>query len=1248
MLSGQHYCDGCFTVPPRFDFKVLPLKGRKITVISLIGECDTIFGNRQCHNVEGYPVEEFLSQVSPGTYIDGYYDCQRQIVYLMFHPMKLEEIVHYIRDEKLKMDDMLSMNDYINLKLLYYLFIVSHFVVVFSVGSGLDPNYIRVFKLIDKMRAKMRHTLDGYLRTLPLPRDWLNAGRASIPKLLFVFKLLPNVARKICTTPDAVRDLEQNLVTQIFNTFYETGITSNNPANQLFILPGHNFVHVLLGNEYPNGIGQKPVMHDDLAQEYFELILDNLNMNHLSSAQETKRSKSIKASFSERNSAVPPPTPWDFPPPDQPEEHSLAAFLHLHVTAMLDQTVSRTVGFGQVPLAYELPTCKAWFMACYKLYTSLMPEDTLNTELNSDLIPDMADGASSTPSSLAEAWHRSLGTLISTSAVRSSGLTDPFSQELTIAKNKGNPSCGWIQSHPTDPLYRLSELRCRAAMTAAEAHYKQDLPIHYSNTYHVVKVVSAFNVLISLARGRLVFQALMQLSKRLAHLYLAGRVTCSALSLTGHPCQHELHRVPDEAANLRALLASLPSGGETKTDGGNREGFFSSRLSATEREVKAGLENMLPSGLTGKWRAYWLESFLTDHVPTTPPLPQSGRMNSQLEVADSTASEECTDNQADEHHLTVIPHRSDTVLVSACNCGRQQAERADPFDWKEANWRFYFMLSNVCCNKLTHIPLAPQFLCEPGHPFVLPGDPQLRQLGSSPTQYRLIDAGDGDVNSTRDVTAPVAVLTRRVAALGVSSAADVVRSDGALSPRELLLDQPDPLDTGLSQPLMNDIMLLSSSSQVTGFELRQTTEQQRSHHSDGRNFEVEVEDLSETEILASQSSTIESSSSSSGQLLGEGVDEEDTENPLIGRRRVPTRQDTTRSKTTSPRTVVNTSEPNAPVMCTVRFRDGVPASNWQTGDIPRFPSWSIYALGKYFSYSHSSGLSCCGFLRSSNFLLPWDVTINPSAWASNERAGRATKGGARGGKYRGGKSDVDTVKLFIGFEMECPMGHRFFLAGPDRPMDGPMQSSQVRRAVHGLLTRDLPLYIPCRCQNSQIRGGSGGLYRAASSAGEWSTYAPTSDGRPVIWAQLSRIYLAIPAAPIQVRLQPRVRPGPSKITPIFHLGHTLDQCNEGLLDDKFSDSDQNSSTDDESDVLDADGLTDSRTLEYHKPLFHVTSSGTANSKQHPGFILLDNGYLWVVRLPFAYHDGTQLFTRPTTPDAIKEWRLLKGCIKLQV
>lgn len=39
----------------------------------------------------------------------------------------------------------------------------------------------------------------------------------------------------------------------------------------------------------------------------------------------------------------------------------------------------------------------------------------------------------------------------------------------------------------------------------------------------------------------------------------------------------------------------------------------------------------------------------------------------------------------------------------------------------------------------------------------------------------------------------------------------------------------------------------------------------------------------------------------------------------------------------------------------VVFRDGIPTTEWLIGEFPRYPSWAIYALGKYFSYSHSSG-----------------------------------------------------------------------------------------------------------------------------------------------------------------------------------------------------------------------------------------------------------------------------------------------------
>ncbi|KAL5969152.1 Protein SMG8 [Taenia solium] len=186
----------------------------------------------------------------------------------------------------------------------------------------------------------------------------------------------------------------------------------------------------------------------------------------------------------------------------------------------------------------------------------------------------------------------------------------------------------------------------------------------------------------------------------------------------------------------------------------------------------------------------------------------------------------------------------------------------------------------------------------------------------------------------------------------------------------------------------------------------------------------------------------------------------------------------------------------------VTFFSGMPVLGQPSGTMPLYPSWSVHALGKYFSYSHSSGMALPGFLRGSHFLLPWDVQLSRPA----SLVGTPSK--TRVGRPR----DSDSVKLFIGFEMECPMGHRFFLAGPDRPMTGTMQGGDVRRSVSSLLSCDLALYLPCRC-------------------------SPTA-----VWAQLMRIYVAIPSVAIRVRFAPMVRPGPmDSNTPIFHLGPTLDR-----------------------------------------------------------------------------------------------------------
>ncbi|KAK5887327.1 hypothetical protein CesoFtcFv8_015936 [Champsocephalus esox] len=51
----------------------------------------------------------------------------------------------------------------------------------------------------------------------------------------------------------------------------------------------------------------------------------------------------------------------------------------------------------------------------------------------------------------------------------------------------------------------------------------------------------------------------------------------------------------------------------------------------------------------------------------------------------------------------ILNHNSRGRSTSACNCGRKQAPREDPFDIQAANYDFYQMLDEKCCGKLERI-----------------------------------------------------------------------------------------------------------------------------------------------------------------------------------------------------------------------------------------------------------------------------------------------------------------------------------------------------------------------------------------------------------------------------------------------------------------------------------------------------------------------------------------------------------------
>ena len=57
-----------------------------------------------------------------------------------------------------------------------------------------------------------------------------------------------------------------------------------------------------------------------------------------------------------------------------------------------------------------------------------------------------------------------------------------------------------------------------------------------------------------------------------------------------------------------------------------------------------------------------------------------------------TSNHEITDNK-----LPTMPHKSALTYISACNCGKRQSNREDPFTLIDANYTFYAEMEDECC-----------------------------------------------------------------------------------------------------------------------------------------------------------------------------------------------------------------------------------------------------------------------------------------------------------------------------------------------------------------------------------------------------------------------------------------------------------------------------------------------------------------------------------------------------------------------
>ncbi|XP_034828775.1 nonsense-mediated mRNA decay factor SMG8 [Maniola hyperantus] len=193
-------------------------------------------------------------------------------------------------------------------------------------------------------------------------------------------------------------------------------------------------------------------------------------------------------------------------------------------------------------------------------------------------------------------------------------------------------------------------------------------------------------------------------------------------------------------------------------------------------------------------------------------------------------------------------------------------------------------------------------------------------------------------------------------------------------------------------------------------------------------------------------------------------------------------------ETTAPEKVIS-RQPS-----TTEYLPGMLHAGSPAGLLPAFPSWSLVCLGASSLYSHSVGLPehlQPGFLPHTNYLLPWDcsVRLEPAApWRGRGRGKPA--------------SHSLTVKIFIGFEYECPRGHRFMMSSPDTVVSG--GGAWGREAGGGLGARlaaaPMPLQAPCLC-------------------------------RAHVHAQLARLHVVTPKASVHVTLDPKVQPVPGG--PVF-------------------------------------------------------------------------------------------------------------------
>jgi len=421
-----------------------------------------------------------------------------------------------------------------------------------------------------------------------------------------------------------------------------------------------------------------------------------------------------------------------------------------------------------------------------------------------------------------------------------------------------------------------------------------------------------------------------------------------------------------------------------------------------------------------------------------------------------------------------LTHSSGLQFIAACNCGKKQANREDPYTLYEANCGFYSELEEDCCKDLNHVDF-----------------PVFNPLKAT---QRVEEAKEG-TGKDRTPSPIDQIKIAKISEYSKENSADVEpRSESMSSPKtptenmeEMSLSEnkdeserkrDEALDLGKEEiEIASDVQKEISDDKVGSNE---SPEEKGEEHARTTSTPT-IQDEDEIILEVLESMHLDSTATTSNNKSALAV----TPNPS------PSKVDTLFSRSNS------------------YYLPHMKTLGSQSGLKPEFSSWSLVMMGPSSVYSHSAGLSSMpGFMSSSKFLLPWEIPltkVTDSELARNwpnileyiaRRASILSSTDQNKQQHR------ISVKVFLGFEYECPRGHRFMVSAPDQAMKS---SNTMRGAAQELVASAMPLYMACPCK-----------------------------GKTVEVAQLMRIHIVTPKAPVYVTLLPQVQPIPDG--PIFVTG----------------------------------------------------------------------------------------------------------------